>query len=424
MRKGNRLLILLFLLLFVGGLCLGLVVGKHLKNKKKDPVDEPNVVDISGISDFNLQMFKLENNKKNMVYSPLSMKYALKLLDEGASNNTKAEIEKVVGSKELTTYENVEDHLSLANSVFIRDTYKEYVKDNYIDNIKNKYNSEVIYDEFKDAKNVNNWIENKTFKMLKNIVRDEQVNNPDSEMILINALAIDMAWNNKFDTEKTSGETFTKEDGSKIEATTMYDTYTKYRDDFKYYKDDNVIAFSQDLKEYDDNQFEFIGIMPREVSLSDYINNLKDGEVEEVISKLGKVENEKDEVHLYIPKFEYEYRMESFVDHLKTLGIKDAFNADTADFSNMSERDLFVGDGIHVAKIEFSEDGVKAAAVTVFIMRDSDIAMPEKKNIIDLKFNKPFMFLIRDKKTGEVWFMGQVYEPNLWKNDASEYRRN
>ena len=104
MRKGNRLLILLFLLLFVGGLCLGLVVGKHLKNKKKDPVDEPNVVDISGISDFNLQMFKLENNKKNMVYSPLSMKYALKLLDEGASNNTKTEIEKVVGIKELIAY--------------------------------------------------------------------------------------------------------------------------------------------------------------------------------------------------------------------------------------------------------------------------------------------------------------------------------
>ena len=166
MRKGNRLLILLFLLLFVGGLCLGLVVGKHLKNKKKDPVDEPNVVDISGISDFNLQMFKLENNKKNMVYSPLSMKYALKLLDEGASNNTKTEIEKVVGSKELTTYENVEDHLSLANSVFIRDTYKEYVKDNYIDNIKNKYNSEVIYDEFKDAKNVIKKLEGILFLIL------------------------------------------------------------------------------------------------------------------------------------------------------------------------------------------------------------------------------------------------------------------
>lgn len=426
MRKGNKVLICFFIILFVLGIGVGFLVGKSLKKKEtKDPVvEQPPVVDVSGIEDFNLQMFQLENNKKNMIYSPLSMKYALKLLDEGAANNTKTEIDKVVGSKDLTFYENVKDHLSLANSIFIRNTYKDYVKDSYIDNVKNKYRSEIIYDEFQNATNINHWIEEKTFQMLKNIVRDEQVNNPDSEMVLINALAIDMAWSSRFDTDRTRGEIFTKEDGSKIEATTMYDSYTSYTKDFKYYKNDDVIAFSKDLDEYDGNQFEFIGIMPNKVSLSDYIKSLKDNDIEKLISNLENVKETKDEVHLYIPKFEYEYRMDEFVDHLKTLGIKDAFDSDKADFSNMSERDLYVHDGIHVAKVEFSEAGVKAAAVTVFVMRESSIAMPEEKNIIELKFDKPFMFLIRDKKSGEVWFMGQVYEPNLWKDDASEYGRN
>ncbi len=427
MRKGNKILVIFFIILFIVGIGVGLIVGKRIKkgsNEESKKDNSSEIVNVDSNQSFNIQMFQLENQKQNMIYSPLSMKYALKLLGEGANGNTKDEIDKVVGTGNISTYQNVENHLSLANSVFIRDTYKEYVKASYIDSVQSKYNSEVIYDEFNDANNVNNWIENKTFKMLKNIVEDEQVKNPESKMILINALAIDMAWNSKFDTENTYGRTFTKEDGEEVEATTMSGTYTKYRDDFKYLKNDNVIAFSQDLKEYDGNQFEFIGIMPREETLSDYISHLKDSDVEDIITNLGSVEKEKDEVHLYIPKFEYEFRMDNFVKHLETLGIKDAFNPKLADFSNMSEKALFVSDGIHVSKVEFSEDGIKAAAVTAFMMRESSIAMPEKMNIIELKFNKPFMYLIRDKKTGEVWFMGQVYEPNLWENDAKEYGRN
>ena len=55
-----------------------------------------------------------------MIYSPLSIKYALKMLQEGASGNTYTQIEEIVGSSNLPTYRNIENTLSLANGIFIR----------------------------------------------------------------------------------------------------------------------------------------------------------------------------------------------------------------------------------------------------------------------------------------------------------------
>jgi len=95
----------------------------------------------------------MENEKNNMLYSPLSIEYALKMLQEGAANNTLAEINKVLGNIELLKYTSIEEVLSLANGLFIRDTYFETVKEEYINTLKEKYDTEIKKDEFKDVKN-------------------------------------------------------------------------------------------------------------------------------------------------------------------------------------------------------------------------------------------------------------------------------
>ena len=85
-------------------------------------------------------------------------------------------------------YNNINNVLSIANALYIRDTYSEYVKDEYKNILATNYNAEIKYDVFKNAKNINNWIENKTFGQIKNMLRDEIVTNPDNEMFLINAI--------------------------------------------------------------------------------------------------------------------------------------------------------------------------------------------------------------------------------------------
>ena len=121
---------------------------------------------------FAMQFLKLENNKQNLIYSPLSIKYALKMLNEGANGNTKAQIEKVIGNLNLSKYNNIENVLSLANGIYIKDTYSNNIKESFKNILSEKYNAEINYDSFSNATNINKWIENKTLGIIQNMVGD------------------------------------------------------------------------------------------------------------------------------------------------------------------------------------------------------------------------------------------------------------
>jgi len=85
------------------------------------------------------------------------------------------------------------------------------------------------------------------------------------------------------------------------------------------------------------------------------------------------------------------------------------------------EYKLSISHAFHKADIDFSEDGVKAAAVTVFVSRALGAPKPKITYPIDIIINKPFMFIIRDKATKDIWFTGTVYEPNLWEENKATY---
>ena len=368
-------------------------------------------------SDFSLRFLKLENKKQNMVYSPLSIKYALNMLNEGAGGNTKTQIENVLGDLNLTKYNTIDEVLSLANSVYIRDTFAEYVKEDYRKTITEKYNAEVNYDSFSNATNINKWIEDKTLGIIQSMLNDETVQNPDNNMILINALAIDMGWENPFDTNNTYGEDFYLENGDTMTATMMHKE--TMGDDASYYKDNDITALTMDLQEYDNTQFEFVAIMPEE-NLADYIETLTIEDVNTILENTTLASDTQYGVDISIPKFSFDYNLQLKQD-LMDLGITDAFDENLADFSNMASEKLCVGDALHKADIDFSEEGIKAAAVTVIIM-DTNSIMPIENEPEEIRIDKPFMYLIRDKQTNEIWFVGTVYEPNSWKQDMEEYR--
>ena len=386
-----------------------------IEGEKKNPT-------VVGDKDFELSFLQIENKQENMVYSPLSIKYALKMLQEGANGNTYEQIGKVVGNSDLQKYPNIENTLSLANGIFIRDTYYQYVKDNYINILTNKYNAEIKQDEFQNAKNANYWISEKTFGKIENMLNDDLVTNPDLQMLLINALAIDMEWKVQFEERMTYGRDFYLADGTNMTATTMKRETSS--DDISYYIGDNITALTIDLKEYEGTQLEFMAIMPDD-DLEGYVNTLTTQTIEEITKNLKLASNTKAGVDIYIPKFEFDYNLGLKTD-LINLGITDAFDRNLADFSNMADlektqKNLYVSDALHKANIEFSEEGIKAAAVTVIMMNVVGSTGEEKEEPIEIKIDKPFVFLIRDKETKEMWFVGTVYEPNSWEDDKEEY---
>ncbi len=431
-RGGIKILTIVGILLVIIVILFGIVVYEKIEKReenintnsyqKQNTIGQGDKEEMANADskEFSIKFLQLENESQNKIYSPLSIKYALKMLQEGAKNSTYNQIEKIIGDLKLPKYNNVDKKLSLANGLYIRDTYSEYVKKEFINTLQNKYSAEVKYDKFQSAKNVNDWIDKKTFGIIKNMLSDNLVQNPDTQMLLINALAIDLEWDEKFDFNDTYGKEFTKEDGTKINATTMYQKTAS--DDISYYLGEDVTALTMALEEEEDTELEFMAIMPKG-NLKEYVSNLKMEDIDKITKKLKSSSNEKNGIEINIPKFSFEYDLKLKQD-LINLGITDAFDKDLADFSNMadiqkSQKNMYVGDALHKANIDFSEKGVKAAAVTVMAMMDVVAIMPQDPIIVD--FDRPFLFLIRDKETNEVWFTGTVYEPNLWENDREEY---
>ena len=119
----------------------------------------------------------------------------------------------------------------------------------------------------------------------------------------------------------------------------------------------------------------------------------------------------------YIPIFDYEYTLDLKSD-LNKMGITDVFDSEKANLSGMLKKSKgeYISSANHKAKIEFSNDGIKAAAATKLGGAGSTSGgfnylyeVPVEE--IDITFDKPYIYLIRDKNSGEVWFMGSVYEP-------------
>ena len=517
------LVIILLATLGVGGYFLYTKVlnkSKKVETPKTETKSE-YILSGNGLEDFDLYFLQLENNEKDKVYSPLSIKYALAMLQDGAKGETKEQITNLIGDYKPKAYPN-SDHMSFANAMFIRNTFDGKVNEDYKKKLQEKYNAEVVLDEFASPDNINNWVSNKTFNLVNNLLDDVSQN----DFFLINALAIDMNWKNqihcasgsevpclgksgvysvKYSHEKIPGEkgeyrktsypyvqekdfpgiTFNGkeniktsevlanfnrydavkkigEDKIREEVGAAYrewlksedyqrnrDSYNNYSNmtdyvdayldkfiqelnsnngqedystDFMLYNDDNVKAFAKDLQEYDGITLQYVGIMPKKENLNDYIKDNNSKAITKVISNLKemKKENFKDGVvtivHGNIPFFKYEYSLD-LVKDLKSLGVENIFDINKSDLSGIVEEEKhFIDPAIHKANIEFSNDGIKAAAATAFGGMGSSsggfnylFEVPVEE--IDLTFDKPYMYIIRDKATGEVWFAGTVYNP-------------
>lgn len=430
--KGKVIGLIAAAMLLIGG---GVFAGVKLFGKKDEPVPEPEpvakveperpvVAEATGA--LAVRFLKMENRGENAIYSPLSIKYALSMLRDGADNETRAEIEAVLGGATLTTYQNIAEKLSLANAVFIRDSFAGYVMDDYKTKMVTDYNAEVMFDKFQSAGVLDNWVSDKTFGLIRQVGLEIK---PDTEMVLANALAIQMDWASKFEYTSTHGKDFYLEDGTKMVATTMMKDETM-SETVGYYKDEEVTMATLDLaKQEDGTQLEFVAVMPTQAKLKDYIGTVDLEDVLQKESAKTTADRTVDGVTLMIPKFKFEYKL-SFVNDLKALGIESAFSVALADFSKMVnlealrrdegvDMNIYVSDAVHKANIDFSETGIKAAAVTAIAVAKGEAAMMSEPVVISI--DRPFMFMIIDKDTKEVWFTGAVYEPNKWDDDVDAY---
>jgi len=376
----------------------------------KEKKEEAKVIE--NTSSFNIKFIKEvnKNSKGNYVISPYSVEMALSMLRIGANENTLKQIDKVLRDREFNL-EN--ENVKIANGMFAKNDFKDVIEEDFINSLRNDYDSDIIFDEFKTPDLINNWVSEKTNKMIPKVV-----DNIDDNFVLglANAIYIDAHWKDSFECHSTRKEEFGYKDKENVEM--MHNSYEK---NAKYLKG-NVTGIILPYKE----DLEFVALMPKK-DLNKFIDELDDKSFNEYLNGFKRIKEE-EKVILNIPRFNYEFDLKSFKKILKDLGIKDAFSAEKADFSGIVSKDnlkslgkdnLYVGTAVHKAKIEFMEKGTKAAAVTYFGL-DANAAPIVDNNEIYITFDKPFMYIIRDTKTKEMLFFGTVYNPNKWKGNTCE----
>ena len=495
-------IIIVFLSLFMLVACSGQQPNDN-SNLSHNNEQVETVIDNSG-QDFDLRILKLENRSENFIYSPLSIKYCLSMLSDGAGGSTKEQLDNLIGSYVPKSYTNSEN-LSLANMIVVKDTLENKVNDSFLETIKEKYNAEFELDSFTDLANINNWISNNTFNMINNYIDSF---NPELKFLIINALAIDMEWVNKlqemfdynpaheqyftfvrdysedsypifaFNGSNAKGTNFTavankydiiddlgedniretvandlreslNENSDLLQAmSSLYGTgdsetvinnyleeymneisqnYGYYGEstDFYYYIDDSINAFAKDLKEYDGTQFQFVAIMPTNEKLSSYIDSKSNEDINNIINSL-KAPSYDDFEEGYIteikglfPTFSFTYDL-NLDDDLKKIGVTDIFDINKANLCNIISDEAISVETKHKSTIDLSNEGIKASAITLggglgaAGFYDYIFEVPVKT--IELNFDKPFLFLIRNKDTNEIWFVGTLYEadkPNI-----------
>ena len=415
--KKYYLVIAIILAILAAGMCV--VIIKHEDKPANTNTNKPVSDNPVGTNyDFDYDIIKKVHETyktDNYMISPLSIGYALSILEVGASDKTKSEIESVLKGYKLPKVNNVKDRIGIANALFIKEDFKNAINNSFVSSIKDNYDADLIYDKFKTPDKLNNWVKNKTFEMIPKVIDDMD---PNFILGIANAIAIDVEWKNKFACESTTKEEFNLLDNTKLEVAMMHQS-----EGISYFETKNAKGIIKDYAKYNpetgkiDNEkgieLEYIAILPDDID--SYIKSFNLDELHSYEKNV--LSNVK--ANLSLPKYTYDFSYDTIKDDLKSMGIIEAFDEVKANFDNISSTvGMYVDKVLHKSHIELSENGTKAAAVTV-IMLNYKSAIDERK-IVNIKFDKPFIYIIKEKNTDNIWFFGTVYKPMKYEDHKCE----
>ncbi len=357
---------------------------------------------------------ELKNEKGNLFISPYSISSALAMTYGGAKGDTEKEMagtlsipadqEEVHKSfaalekrfSDINSKGNVK--LRIANSIYpqkkytLLSAYKQLLKENY--------NIDITPLDFKNQAekarlHINSWVENKTENKIQDIIAKGTLN-ASTRLVLVNAVYFKGDWKSQFD-KKATRETdfFNNETVTKVEM--MFK-----RGDYQYAENDHVQIVELPYK---GDELSMYVILPKQ---KNGLNKVEPSLTPEYVQSLD-IRMMKRKILPYLPKFKIEWGAKAVEPALKKLGMKNVFSS-KADFSGMTgKKDIFIESVLHKSFIEVNEEGTEAAAATAVTMRTVSISTgPEP---ISFRADHPFFFMIREKNTGTVLFMGRVVNP-------------
>ncbi|MDD4162624.1 MAG: serpin family protein [Methanothrix sp.] len=364
---------------------------------------------------FALDMYhELAMGQGNVFFSPWSLTCALSMAGEGANASTADEIRSVLHSSgdnsawrqtflKLDTRFNARSsgyQLTSANAIWVDSSFP--LDKGYAALIERYYHARAenldLKDEIGTAREaINNWVGSKTAGKIKDLIAEGYIN-PETRLILTNAIYFNGTWIKAFDSSRTRDGNFFKEGGGTVAVPMM--SRTDQDAIFDYMENEDVQMLRMP---YAGGNVSMLIILPKGNDSARLESLLSAEEIEKWRSELVMRR-----VDIYIPRFKLESSC-LLKKTLADLGMPTAFSG-TADFSGMSSgRMLFISEVIHKAYADVNEQGTEAAAATAVIMAESASNFYEPATVF--RADHPFLFLIEDRQTGCILFMGRLSDP-------------
>jgi len=391
---------------------------------------------IETVNDFGFDLLKSFHHEQklkddNLFYSPTSIVVSLAMVFLGSGGNTAHQLAKTL---KWYSHEFEDVHLALKS---LQEAIKESEHDNLELKIANRiwghehldetaefqespltfYNTRIAKVDFKESyerarEEINRWVEETTARKIRGFLPPGAVNQ-DTRLALINAIYFKGTWLHAFKPEKTHHARFyTGSDRENVVEVEMMSRTSKHSYFVDKENDCKVIELP-----YSGDDISMLIALPSEI---DGVSQLELVINSEMMSQwIMSLENTT--VKVSLPKFILSQHFE-LKEVLNKLGIIDLFVPGIADLSGISSvESLYVSHVIHKAHININERGTEATAASGVVMQKRSLDMPP-----EFYANHPFLFIIYQKTSSAILFMGRVKKPEMTEqeNDTAKVNLN
>jgi len=370
----------------------------------------------AGNTAFALELYQQlrQMDEGNLFYSPYSISITLAMTLAGARGETESQMADALNfgleqarlhpafnalDQQLQTTAQMEDEppfrLNIANSLWGQKDYPFLAE--FLDTLARNYGAGmniVDYGQPEQARKIiNDWVAGQTEDKIQDLIPEGALDTL-TRLVLTNAIYFNATWTFPFDPGATRPGDFTLLDNSVIQAPMMH-----LSENLAYLKGENYQVVELP---YYNSPISMLVFLPDDGEFEVFEGNLDANLLDEI-----RVGMHSTQVELSLPKFKFESDF-NLSDPLKAMGMADAFDHELADFSGMTGvRELYITDVVHKAYVDVNEEGTEAAAATGVVV--GVVSMPADQ--VTLRVDRPFVFMIVDRISGTVLFVGRVLDP-------------
>jgi len=361
---------------------------------------------------------QLKSGQGNLLYSPYSLFQALTMVYAGARGDTASQIRDVlhypISDEELHRVSNALNlalsskanasnqgdqafTLQIANALWAMQN--GHIEESYLDLLSENYSAGMRTVDFAQSQEaadlINLWAQENTNNKIKEIANPDMFN-VNTRLALTNAVYFKGAWRFPFEEVNTHKQAFTLLDGDQVDVDMMRIS----TEEFRALKNDQIQMVELG---YANSSMVMDLIAPVGGNWEAFSQTLTSGLLDDYLEQLST-----NRVDLSLPKFKIETPEMDLINPMQDLGMIDLFGMG-ADLSGMTgDKSLLISTLVQKAFIDVNEAGTEAAAVTIAVAQEKGMISPEP---ITITFDSPFLFLIRDRETGAILFIGQLMQP-------------